>query len=95
MDDTSSIRLHGQTYERLKELQREDESLTDALNRILPDEVGEVTRIDENVVAIPTPREVSQRVNKMAGENVSANDVVATLIEEYETDEGGPTANGD
>jgi len=84
MGGSSSIRLHSKTYKQLKVIQKDGESLLDTLNRILPEDVDEIERIDEDVVAIPTPPEVSQRVKKMAGQNVSANDVVAELIAEYE-----------
>lgn len=90
----SSIRLHGQTYTRLKEIQRDDESMLDALNRILPEDVDEVEQIDEEAVAIPTPPEISERVNKMAGKNVSANDVIDQLIEQH-TEETADDNHGD
>lgn len=83
-DSASSIRLHGSTYSRLKELKEEGESVKDVLNRILPDDVDEVERIDENVVGLPTSSEVTKKVNEMAGDNVSANDVIDRLIDEYE-----------
>lgn len=85
--DESSIRLHGSTYDKLKELKQEGETIKDVLNRILPDDVDEVERIDENVVGLPTPSEVTKKVNEMAGENVSANDVIDRLIEEHENDD--------
>jgi len=85
--DESSIRLHGSTYDKLKELKQEGETIKDVLNRILPDDVEEVERIDENVVGLPTPSEVTKKVNEMAGENVSANDVVDRLIDEHETND--------
>jgi len=85
----SSIRLHGTTYEKLKDMKREGETIRDVLNRILPDDVEEVERIDENVVGLPTPAHVTQKVNEMAGENVSANDVIDRMIDEHDesTDE--------
>jgi len=85
----SSIRLRGETYQRLKELRRDDETVLDALNRVLPDDVEEVEKLerpDDKVVALPTPSEVSQRVNSLAGNNVSANDVIDHLIDEHEED---------
>lgn len=85
--DESSIRLHGSTYDKLKELKREDETIKDVLNRILPDDIEEVERIDENVVGLPTPSEVTKKVNEMAGENVSANDVIDRMIQEHERNE--------
>jgi len=83
-EGTSSIRLHGSTYERLKELRDDGETVKDVLNRILPDDVDEVKRIDENVVGLPTSSEVTKKVNEMAGDNVSANDVIDKLIDEHE-----------
>lgn len=87
-DDTeSSIRLHGSTYDRLKKMKEGDDTIRDVLNRILPEDVDEVERIDENVVGLPTPSEVTDKVNQMAGENVSANDVIDRLIDEYQEDD--------
>lgn len=83
-DDTKSIRLYGTTYQELKSLQEDDEALVDTLNRILPDEVEELEQIEEDVVALPTPSSVTERINDMAGDNVSANDVIDRLIEEHE-----------
>lgn len=83
-DDTKSIRLYGTTYQKLKSLQRDGEALVDTLNRILPDEVEELEQIEEDVVALPTPSSVTERINDMAGDNVSANDVIDRLIEEHE-----------
>lgn len=82
--EQSSVRLYGSTYERLKSLKREGESIKDVLNRVMPDDVDEVERIDENVVGLPAPSEVTEQINKMAGENVSANDVVDRLIDEHQ-----------
>lgn len=85
-DAGSSIRLHGETYQRLKEMRQESETMLDVLNRILPEDVDEVEKIerpDEEVVALPTPSDVSRRVKSLAGQNVSANDVIDELIEEH------------
>ena len=84
----SSVRLHGETYQRLKEIQEEGETLKEAMNKILPDdeEVDIIAGSNTDPVAVPIPSEVSERVNEMAGQNVSANDVVAHLIEEYENE---------
>jgi len=50
------------------------------------EEVEKLERPDDKVVALPTPSEVSQRVNSLAGNNVSANDVIDHLIDEHEED---------
>jgi len=83
----SSIRLRGETYRRLKDIKREDETMLEALNKVIPDDLGKVEKIErphDKVVALPTPSDLSKRINNLAGQNVSASDVVDQFIERHQ-----------
>lgn len=85
--ETKSIRVYGDTYNRLKSLRRDGESVAEVVQRIMPDDVGEVVeRPEEETVGIVVPKQTGQKISKMAGENVSANDVIEQLIDNHEED---------
>jgi hypothetical protein len=87
-DETkASVRLHGETYSRLKSLKDDDETIQEALEKIAscPDEEIEVIeRPEDEVVAIPADESVAKQIRMLAGENTTANDVVDKLLDMYE-----------
>lgn len=89
MADVGSIRVHGETYERLKNLRREGESVEDVVERLLDVEIeGEVIeRPEEETVGVTVDKSLVEEVNSRAGENVNANDVIEALINQHEGDE--------
>lgn len=83
---STSIRLHRDTYNSLKEMKENDETTLGVLYRILEeneDNLEKVTFPDIDIVALPVPQELNEKVNSLAGDNASADDVVTQLIEEH------------
>lgn len=83
---SASIRLHRDTYNSLKEMRQKDETTLGVLNRILgenEDDLEKVTFPDIEIVALPVPQEINEKVSSLAGDNASADDVVTKLIEEH------------
>lgn len=86
MGEGGSIRVHGETYQRLKDLKEEDETLEEVLEKLVEKDLsGEVIeRPEARTVGVPANDEIIEKVNEKAGENVSANDVIETLIDQHE-----------
>lgn len=86
---SKSIRIHGETYERLKSLRKDDESVEDVVERLLEVEIeGEVIeRPEKETVGVTAEESIVKEVNQRAGENVSANDVIETLIDQHQNNE--------
>lgn len=83
VEDTT-IRVYGDTYRRLAVLREEGESVREVVERILPDETFVIERPESDVVAVRVDPESAQQINSMAGENVTANDVIEHLLERCE-----------
>lgn len=81
-NDKGSIRLYKSTTSRLHEMKREDETLEDVLERIIPD--GDLEEVSEATISLPADATLVEKLKIMAGANVSASDVVDQLIDEYQ-----------
>lgn len=76
--ESGSVRLHRGTYQKLKSMRGEDETFDELMDTLLED--VEQDEFEERAVAVRLSRENVNRINSLAGKNVSANGVVRRLV---------------
>lgn len=84
--DRETIYVHGHVYDRLDDYQKEDETFSEAIERLLPwkGEVIEWAEADAKYVSVET--EVYRELKASSGQSVSMGDV----IDQYLTENGHP-----
>lgn len=72
------LRVHENTRADLLEMQRDGETYSDVLRRVLPDDAAEEYVISDEgeMVVIPVSAEVHERAMSLAGEGVSVGRVI-------------------
>jgi predicted CopG family antitoxin len=80
--------LYRSTYNLLKKISDDGESVEDVVQRLASSErLEKADIIDEEIVALPTDKQTVNKINGKAGKNVSANDVVYRLAKEHTDDD--------
>jgi len=82
--DRQNVRVHGHIYQRLEEYKKEDETFSEAVERLLPwcGEVIEFSEYETKNVAMEI--HVHKELKASAGQNVSIPDV----LDQYLLEEG-------
>lgn len=85
------IRVTESSRAKLHDLERDGETYSDALDRVLPDEPGddEILYAQDKVSISVTP-EIHQRVNALAGENVPVHRVIEFYLYRREVEQMNP-----
>lgn len=82
---TTTLRVHGDTYERLKKVKGEDESVQSFVEELIPNNMEkQMTRPEKETVGIRVNTEAARQANYLAGENMSVDAVINKLLENYE-----------
>lgn len=82
---TTTLRVHGDTYTRLKEVKSEDESVQSFVEELIPNNMEkQMTRPEKETVGIRVNTEAARQANYLAGENMSVDAVINKLLENYE-----------
>lgn len=88
MSSTKTVRLYGDTHSQLKDVKEDGETFDEALRRILPEDVEVVEHPEQEVVGVAVSSETHDKVMTMAGQNVTADEVVNYYIHMHRRTEG-------
>lgn len=84
-DGQMTIRVHGDTYNRLTESKPDEVTVQEYVEALVPEEMEKsMTRPESDVVAIRVERSVARQVNRLAGENMTADRVINRLLDTNE-----------
>lgn len=86
---SEKIRLYGSTHKRLKAHNRDEETLHQTLERIIPEDAEVVEHPKTEIVPVRVGDDLHQEILNLAGQNVNASEVVAYYISRYRRAEAG------